>query len=258
MAEENLITATEAALLSGISSDTLARFAETGHLHVHTRDDGSACYERKELQALFGIAATVAQETSSPPIPQTVAVETSIDEEIPAAEFIDWIEPAEQHPITILAQADTPTGQLARPQAPPPSTPTPSAEHLLDFERKIFAGEKELFKLQKVVEMQEQLLKMKDAQIKDLQIQLSETRGEQRNERQWLQSRIEKMEQSSEAAQLILLAKTDAVMKILAEQRKSPLRAAMEWVGLAKPEAPLELVSGRRTVNVESSTEMKE
>ncbi len=95
------------------------------------------------------------------------------------------------------------------------STPTRApAYDLLDAE---------VSKLKNIVTLLEKILELREAEIESLKKQNS-----------WLQERVERMEERSDREQLLLLAESETVRKLVIQQRRSPVRAALEWLGLAE------------------------
>ncbi len=87
--------------------------------------------------------------------------------------------------------------------------------------------DQKIFKLQRVIELQEKILDLKDKQIRDL-----------KRQRKWLRDRIERLEDKANRDQLLLISETQAITRMLAHQmeKKSAITLALEWVGLKKPE----------------------
>jgi hypothetical protein len=83
-----------------------------------------------------------------------------------------------------------------------------------------------------VIELQERLLAAKDVEIADL-----------KSQREWLQSRIEKLEQQSDRDKLILLSETQTIKQLIAieSNRKSKVRAALEFFGIIPVKEPLQI-----------------
>lgn len=68
--------------------------------------------------------------------------------------------------------------------------------------------EVEVTKLRSVVALQDKLLDLRDSQIKDL-----------REEREWLRSRIEKLDEKSDRDQLLLLSETQTIRKLVTQNQ---------------------------------------
>ena len=83
--------------------------------------------------------------------------------------------------------------------------------------------EAEINKLNHVVPLLEKILELREGEIETLKKQNA-----------WLQERIEKMEERSTREQILLLAESENVRRLVSQQKRSPIRAALEWLGLAE------------------------
>ena len=74
--------------------------------------------------------------------------------------------------------------------------------------------------------MQDKVLDMREAEI-----------GSLKEERDWLRSRIERLEEKGDRDQLLLLSETQILRSLIVQQhtKSSPLRSALEWIGLVNP-----------------------
>jgi hypothetical protein len=74
------------------------------------------------------------------------------------------------------------------------------------------------------------LIETKDAEIADL-----------KNQRAWLQQRIEKLEQQSDRDRLLLLSESHTIKQLVAIEanRKSKLRATLEFFGIVPVQEPI-------------------
>jgi hypothetical protein len=111
----------------------------------------------------------------------------------------------------------TPTDPVTAALATPSTPPTPPESPLTPIH------EIELMKLRSAIELQERLLAMREDEGKAL-----------RAERDWLRTRIEKLEDKQDRDQLILLTETQMIRRLVSkpEPRRSGFRAALEWLGL--------------------------
>ena len=83
--------------------------------------------------------------------------------------------------------------------------------------------------LQRVIELQEQLLDEREEKIQALQ-----------EEVQWLRDRVERAEDKADRDQLLLLSETQAIARLITrDQKKSSFQTLLEWVGIAKREDPI-------------------
>ncbi len=85
------------------------------------------------------------------------------------------------------------------------------------------ANNEDVQKLHTIIQLQERLLDLKDKQISDLE-----------DQRHWLKSRIEKLEEKGDRDQMLLLAEAQTIRKLLAthELKKSAWQSTLEWFGL--------------------------
>lgn len=221
MGYQDFISECEAANFTGVSTQTLKRFAEAGYLQVEIDSDGMRLFSRPELEEVFGISAAagiedeVLRESEEP----SVALES---EHRPAAE--------------ILTASSSPDGESGEMQF----TETISAVHtlsrgpisgpvLLSAEAATAhqpASAVEIIKLKHVIELQEKLLDARDKELLDL-----------RTQRDWLKERIERLEAKAERDQLLLLSETQVIRKLVTyqERKKSTIRTALEWLGFVDP-----------------------
>ena len=88
----------------------------------------------------------------------------------------------------------------------------------------------EIARLQNLITLLEKLLELKSEQLAATE-----------KERDWLRTRIERMEEKADRDQLLLMSETQMLRKLLEERasKRSLLRTALEWVGLAEPEKEL-------------------
>jgi hypothetical protein len=214
MGLQDLVSESEAAAYAGVSSATLNRFAEAGYLRIESDAEGLRLYSMSELSSVFGLGAisgtrgSVSTKTSSSPKPP--------------------LEPG--NGVTTLSQALQ--------FEPSPALFDPPIDG--DGAQTAPALERELSKLKSVTQLQEKLLDMKEAELRDLQEQ-----------RSWLKTRLERLEEKAERDQLLLLSETQTIRKLIniEEQRKSPLRLALEWLGFAPAQQ-----AGRDTIEIRQQT----
>ena len=73
--------------------------------------------------------------------------------------------------------------------------------------------------------LHEKLIELREQEIDSL-----------KQERNWLRERIEKLEEKGDRDQLLLLSETQVLRQLLIpRQRTSPVRAALEWLGVVQP-----------------------
>jgi hypothetical protein len=229
MGLENYVSEAEAIQRSGVSLKTLQRFVEAGYLSVEVEPDGLRLYSRTQLDEIFGIHTAplslepIEEDKDGNPIAQPQ------EESTPQAN----VEPT---PINNTVEVNN--ERLLQPESPSaPSTTgsyyenpetipflTASTEETVKITSKsLVEGDNEVVKLRNIIKLQEALLDTKDAELKDL-----------REERQWLRTRIEKLEEKGERDQILLLSETQTIRKLIVvqEQKKSPIKQLLSWVGL--------------------------
>ena len=85
----------------------------------------------------------------------------------------------------------------------------------------------EVQRLRNLVTLQERILDMKESEIQDL-----------RSQRDWLRTRVEKLEEKGDRDQVLLLSETQAIRQLIGLQQKRPstIRSLLEWLGLGSSE----------------------
>ena len=219
MTTQHTITEHEAVALAGVSARTLKRFQESGYLEVSTDAEGMKRYQRAQILEIFGAAESAAQQLAS-------------------------AEPTLESQRKHSSSAETASTYSSRAYAAPQSADPEGA----DSGTRDHSASGEIGRLKNLISLQEKILDMKDVEIADL-----------RSQRDWLRSRIERLEEKSERDQILLLSETQTIRKLVSyhESRRTPLQNILEWLGIAKqPElralgAP-DLVNGD-TVEVKSA-----
>lgn len=218
---ERFISEEEAARWAGVSIGTLRCFADVGALSVLERE-GTRWYSAPGVESLFAISIPRAPIFNfSPRSPQAEGEPLN----------------TQSHPIKQSAvQDDDETGQTpcSSEETAESTSHGASIERIAEAEEKPSGGAPsetngvEIFK--KVLEAQQHLLAMKDAEIADL-----------KSQRSWLQQRVEKLEQQSDRDRLILLSEAHTIKQLVAIEanRKSKLRAALEFFGIVPVQEPI-------------------
>jgi hypothetical protein len=85
-------------------------------------------------------------------------------------------------------------------------------------------AEQEISKLKAICSLQEKLIEFKEQQVASLV-----------SERDWLRSRVEKLEEKSDRDQLILVSMSETQRNMVThiQSKKSGFQAALEWLGLS-------------------------
>jgi len=201
MATSGQITEAEAVATAGVSARTLQRFQESGYLEVSTSPDGTRRYLRAQLLEIFGAADAI----TSLPQEQQAPASLGSDEEGPPACF------------GIPEQFSRPSNPQASSQA--------ASQAQSDEGASVSLEAREIQRLKNLVSLQERILDMKESEVADL-----------RSQRDWLKSRIERLEEKAERDQILLLSETQTIRKLVSinEGRRSALHNILEWLGIAK------------------------
>jgi DNA-binding transcriptional MerR regulator len=283
MGFHDMVSASEAATLSGVSVATLERFAEVGYLTVDSDSDGIPLFSKRELESVFGLnlGGKIPSTVNASPVFSSASPGTKVPVASKAATHMDSLfqllgssgerassctgnlhqENLHQGPLNhehvFHEQSEAPPAPASSEAAPlhassPPSSqesiPTPQervttqesappresdesptgAHQPSSNDVEIVQGLKaENLKLRHVLELQEGILTMREEEIRDL-----------KSQRDWLQRRLERLEEKSDRDQLLLLSETQTIRKLISLQapRKSTFRLALEWLGLKSDE----------------------
>lgn len=220
MTTQERISVTEATALAGVSARTLKRFQDSGYLDVATTDQGEPCYLKAQIIEIFGAAEALSPRPVFTPPPYSSS-------EAPSCGMSPFNEPEAEE----------------SPRSPSPTSPSPAADE------QSTPPARETERLRNLVALQERILDMKDSEIADL-----------RSQRDWLRSRVERLEEKSERDQILLLSETQTIRKLVSMQdgRKTALQNILEWLGIAKQPELRQLTgpgefSNSDTVEVKSS-----
>jgi len=270
MGFHDYISEHEAALVAGVSATTLKRFAETGYLQIENDSDGLPMYSKSDLAKVFAVDISAdssdqnslqseapfgrggtsvgqaqAGQSSSVQSESTQIKTSRFTESIPFTTVAivgdgpsgmnaDSPKYASVHacPTDIQSEHVTETNQnqlmeeVATRTAPTPliNEQRSAAPHDNRPQNLIQAHDKEIVRFRHLADMQERLLDLREQEL-----------GELRKERDWLRSRVERMEEKQDRDQLLLLAETQTIRRLvqIEETRKSPIQAALEWFGFA-------------------------
>lgn len=212
MGLQNFISEQEATRLTGMSVSTLQRFAEAGYLQIETDTDGLRLFSQDELAQIFGIrgdskrspeglGAKPRSQTAQPGAEAAARPST-------LASFVETVISEEPHDSSASTHSlsETPAMEKAEPMAADPA--------LLE----------EVQRLRQLVKLQERILDLKEQEVKDL-----------REQRNWLQARVEKLEDKSDRDQVLILTESQTIKTLvnMQSQQKSSVRKALEWFGFA-------------------------
>jgi len=80
--------------------------------------------------------------------------------------------------------------------------------------------------LQRVNEVNEKIIELREERIQEVT-----------KERDWLRERVEKLEQKAERDQILLMSETQLLRQVMEQHamQRSPMRKALEWIGLVEP-----------------------
>lgn len=209
------ISISEACGFVGVSEETLLRFIETGYFPGSSVAQG---IDVGELEGIFGvripaqfIRGSEAQMASSEAVngasaqeaTATAAVEGSVEGRV-SGNRSETDRPDEQ--TTSTSETDSAGETVVAREIGSSSEPFSSVPR------------------RSLIEMYERLVSQLETELKAL-----------KSERDWLKTRIERHEEKSSRDQLLMLAETQTIKSLIAERSErsgSPLRAALEWLGL--------------------------
>lgn len=229
MAMTDECTEQEATALAGVSAKTLRRFRESGYLDVTTTSDEECLYSKRQLAEIFG-GADQGQQTN----------------EVFPEEKLETVEPIRQSSCEGNLQPFE--SQDTEPQFR--ESETEVRETIIS---EPIEASREVERLRNLVNMQEKILDSKEAELVDL-----------RNQRAWLRERIERLEEKAERDQILLLSETQTIRTLVSynENRRSPVRQLLEWIGVTKQEVnnseatsqgPRNTSTGGRTIEVRNA-----
>lgn len=207
MISEAMISEAAAVKEAGVSARTLQRFSEAGYLTVQVKSEGDRLYSRSQLLEIFG---SFQESTTSPSTRTEAESETQRDDptscDAATSTYYSHTEPTPM--VERVAPASPELGDTTT-----SSTPSPLNE--------------EMQRLRNLVTLQERILDMKESEIQDL-----------RSQRDWLRTRVEKLEEKGDRDQVLLLSETQAIRQLigLQEKRPSAIRSLLEWLGLGSSE----------------------
>ncbi len=206
-ASENMIEITDAARAYGVSRSTIDCFVETGYLRIEKEGAGAKFLNKKSLAAVFGEPL---HDALTPDI-----VEDSLSEN--PADTSSTINLSSEIQVESISSPAESATTIATPDGVIENAEAQKSESEISLEA-------ELVKFKNIASVQEQILKVRDDQIKEL-----------KEERVWLRERLERMEQSAQRDQLLLLASNETLRNIVSTKNRSPLRTALEWFGFVEP-----------------------
>lgn len=206
MSMENFISEIEASKLAAVSGQTLIRFAEAGYLRVDVRSDGEKAFLKDEIVDLFGLEERKDIPVRKSPTPNFTRF-------APLSSELDNLESSADETIIDIQLASEPS-PLATEE------PSPTKRGAIQF------LEQEIQRLRSSLHLREKELELRESELRSL-----------REDRDWLRNRVERLEDQSEREQLLLMANAQNLRKLIGtvDQKKRPMRAALEWLGFVAP-----------------------
>lgn len=207
MSVEGMISEATAVKEAGVSARTLQRFSEAGYLTVEVKGDGERLYARTQLAEIFGSFQEIPH--SREPSDEGCAVPSPCAASTGESETTTYCSSAEETPMVERFASATPDAlEIA------------SSADLSPLNE-------EIQRLKSLVSLQERILDMKESEIQDL-----------RSQRDWLKTRVEKLEEKGDRDQVLLLSETQAIRQLIGLQQKRPsaIRSLLEWLGLGNSE----------------------
>jgi hypothetical protein len=245
MGFQDYISEREAASRAGVSPRTLQRFAEAGYLHVEIEPDGLRLYPRSEIEEIFGmhqgapapsVSTAGSEQSTEPPRYEEPLSEKPLPEEPRVTETESFTSEPASMAQPEKARETAPQGEATQPETVLPTSPDNS-----DGRGSVDA---EIVRLRNLIKAQEKILDMKEAEIRDL-----------RGQRDWLQTRVERLEEKSERDQILLLSETQTIRRLISiqEHKRSAVRQFLEWLGLA-PLKPVQVLPPGKAIVSESQS----
>jgi hypothetical protein len=243
------ISIEDAEKLTGLSKNTLVRFANAGYFPTKPVNDGDYLIATKELCEMLKIdrplnSSDLATETKYDNSSYDSAGRSSADyegvvidfpketsseinnseisnnfssESVTSDNITNNLIQAEENISPAIGSIKVVEGITTQASM---SEPSPTN---INTNSEVIALQSSIAKLEKVIELQEQLLHSQDNEIKDL-----------KKQRKWLQERVERLEDKGERDQLLLISETQMLTKMFLEQvnKKSIFAQTLEWLGL--------------------------
>lgn len=239
MGYQDFISETEAVGMAGVSGKTLQRFTDAGYLHVEIEPDGLRLYSRSEINEIFGIHQGKAP-TQAPSRSENIQPEAPTSGEPEHEVGVGYSDSTVMN--DEVGQAEPSLSYYS-----PISSETPYAsepERAMDSDLN-----QEGARLRNLVNLQERILDMKESEIADLRAQ-----------RDWLQRRIEKLEEKGDRDQILLLSETQTIRRLVTmqESKRSTVRQVLEWLGLSPAKQVPQIGSQPTYTKSEGAIEVRE
>ena len=245
MGFEDYVSESEATSRSGVSPRTLARFVEAGYLHTEVEPDGLRLYSRKELDEIFGgnyeSASNSAQSSADTAETSRENDEISTVEKTAAIEHSESAGESLKTPTTSVETQSV----IAQPIRVDPFATKIESPRAPDSTVNVNHFEREIARLKNIIKAHETLLDARDAEVQDL-----------KNQREWLKTRVERLEGKGERDQILLLSEAQTIRKLITiqEHKKSAVTQFLHWIGLV-PETTAS--QGSLGTDIIKTTEMR-
>lgn len=238
MGFEDYVSENEAVTISGVSPLTLNRFAEAGYLRIESDSDGLRLFSKREILDVFGIqeqvidntVAKLEREAFNIPFEEPKeSPEIATPDEATSETELDVAPDHKEEDNKVVQFPSEEDREVADTIIPPASSTKPPLEQkssVNENARAIEVLEQEVARLKNISNMQDRVLDMREAEIASL-----------KEERNWLRTRIERLEEKGDRDQLLLLSETQILRQMIVQQhqKSSPLRSALEWIGIVDP-----------------------
>lgn len=245
MVRNDFISERDAETFAGVSASTLRRFSESGYLTVNGDDSQGRLYSRSQLQDIFGVTQVPTTEPVAATTMENVVTETPQVETVASSPVGPGC--SVEQPCTVstpnIIRADSTVGVC---QSQPEESPEgASSGTIAAIAERSTSDATEVERLKNALENQLKLLVQRESEVSDL-----------RSQRDWLQRRIESLEEKSNRDQILLLSETQTIRKLIAlqEQKRSGFRQLLSWLGLASPQNLTPLTSSGDVVNIPSNS----
>jgi hypothetical protein len=212
MGYQDFVSETEAVSIAGVSSKTLKRFTDAGYLHVEIEPDGLRLYSRGEIHEIFG-AHQGKSSVSQGSFDDVYPPEQDLSEPNKTESALEGRTSTIAHPIYSDDDQDSYYSEVST-----------NGHYAEKAERADSADiDHEVARLRNLVNLQERILDMKEGEIADLRAQ-----------RDWLQRRVEKLEEKGDRDQILLLSETQTIRRLVTmqESKRSTMRQILDWLGL--------------------------
>ena len=230
---EDLISEDLALEVVGVSGNTLQRFAEAGYLKTQKDPTGRQQYFKSELAKIFGIKdfklydfEAARQQKEAQTLGESVTKEIQPESSLFSDNLIATSTEINQEQETAVTMQNSTSSGFA-PFELVYGEQTSQAQEAIVLGNEVLQIEKlkvDVYKLTAVSELQDKLLEARESEIKDL-----------KEQREWLQQRVERMEEKANRDQVLLLTETQILTKMISlrENKKGAIQKAIEWLGLA-------------------------